>query len=144
MADRLGGAVHRQGSSPLSPTVLLVDDEAALRCLLARQLQAGGYRVISAASGREALEVLSREAVTIDLLLTDVMMPGLLGPQLTAIVQFRWPSVRRLFMTAGATDTALELMGESPAPCLQKPFTNAELREALRQALSNSDQPVTS
>jgi two-component system, cell cycle sensor histidine kinase and response regulator CckA len=128
---------------PLSPTVLLVDDEAAIRCPLARRLQAGGYRVISAASGREALEILAQEAVTIDLLLTDVMMPGLIGPQLAAIVQFRWPSVRRLGMTGGATDTALKLMGESHTKCLQKPFTDAELREALKSALSSSDEPAT-
>ena len=79
----------------LSPTVLLVDDETAIRSLLARRLEANGYRVISAASGREALEILTQEVATIDLLLTDVMMPGLIGPQLAAIVQSRWPSVRR-------------------------------------------------
>jgi DNA-binding NtrC family response regulator len=119
----------------LSPTVLLVDDETAIRSLLARRLQASGYRVISAASGREALKILTQEVVTIDLLLTDVMMPGLIGPQLAAIVQSRWPSVRRLGMTGGATDTALRLMGESNIQCLRKPFTDAELREALKTAL---------
>jgi|SRR5918995_6208549 CheY-like chemotaxis protein len=127
----------------LSPTVLLVDDETAIRSLLARRLEASGYRVISAASGCEALEILTQEAVTIDLLLTDVMMPGLIGPQLAAIVQSRWPSVRRLAMTGGTTDTVLRHMGESNMQCLQKPFTDAELREALKTALSAPESPAT-
>jgi two-component system, cell cycle sensor histidine kinase and response regulator CckA len=134
--------MNEPGSSRLSPTVLLVDDEAVIRCLLARRLQAEGYRVISAASGREALEILTQETVTIDLLLTDIMMPGLIGPQLAAIVHSRWPSVRRLGMTGGATDAALKLMGESNTQCLRKPFTDAELREALKTALSNPAEPA--
>jgi DNA-binding NtrC family response regulator len=98
--------------------------------------------VISAATGREALEILTQEIVTIDFLLTDIMMPGLIGPQLEAIVQSRWPSVRRLGMTGGATDAAPELMGESNTQCLRKPFTNAELREALKTAVSNPEEPA--
>ena len=141
-----GGAHHRMDDRAvprLSPTVLLVDDETAIRSLLARRLQASGYRVISAASGREALEILAQEVVTIDLLLTDVMMPGLIGPQLAAIVQSRWPSVRRLAMTGGATDAAMRHMGESNMQCLRKPFTDAELREALKTALSAPENPAT-
>jgi DNA-binding NtrC family response regulator len=71
------------------------------------------------------------------------MMPGLIGPQLAAIVQSRWPSVRRLAMTGGATDTALGLMGESNMQCLRKPFTDVELREALKTALSAPENPAT-
>jgi len=127
----------------LSPTVLLVDDETAIRHLLGRRVEANGYRVILAASGREALEILTQEVATIDLLLTDVMMPGLIGPQLAAIVQSRWPSVRQLAMTGGATDTALRLMGESNMQCLRKPFTDPELREALKTALSGPEKPAT-
>lgn len=52
----------------LSPTVLVVDDETTMRSLLVRRLEVGGYRVISAASGGEALEILTQEVITIDLL----------------------------------------------------------------------------
>lgn len=74
MNDPSTRPAERRASCRLAPTVLLVEDEAALRRVLARQLQAGGYRVIPAASGREALAILTEQAATIDLLLTDVMM----------------------------------------------------------------------
>jgi two-component system, cell cycle sensor histidine kinase and response regulator CckA len=83
-------------TSRLLPTVLLVDDQAAHRKLVERQLKAGGYRVIAAASGRDALAILTQQATSIDLLLTDIMMPGMVGPQLVAIVQIRWPALRAL------------------------------------------------
>src|SRR6266536_4030601 len=104
MDDLATQPVERQGSSRLCPSVLLVDDEVALRSVVARQLQASGYRVIPAASGREALAILTQGAGTIDLLLTDVMMPDLNGPQLVAMVRHWWPAVRRLYMTGGADD----------------------------------------
>ena len=129
--------LERRSEPRHSPGVLLVDDDAALRSVLVRQLQAHGYRVIPAASGAEALTILADEAETIDLLLTDVMMPGLLGPELVAIVQLRWPSVACLCMTGGADDSVLQLIRDSDTPCLEKPFTDAQLQEAL-EALQRS------
>ncbi len=119
------------------PTVLLVDDQAAIRQLVERQLRAGGYRVIPAASGREALAILTRQADSIDLLLTDVMMPGMIGAQLVAIVQLRWPTVRPMYLTGGVEDWAGELMRETGAECLTKPFTAGQLRSALAAVLSD-------
>jgi two-component system cell cycle sensor histidine kinase/response regulator CckA len=103
--------------------------------MIARQLQTGGYRVIPAASGREALSILTERADTIDLLLTDIMMPGMIGPQLVAIVQIRWPALHALCMTGGAEDWALKLMRKSHIHCLQKPFTDGQLRDALAAVL---------
>ncbi len=131
--------VERRASSRLSPTVLLVDDQATVRQLVARQLQTGGYRVIPAASGREALAILTEQAAAIDLLLTDIMMPGMIGPQLVAIVQIRWPAMRALCMTGGAEDWALKLIRESQTQCLQKPFTDVQLRDALADVLPNAE-----
>jgi two-component system, cell cycle sensor histidine kinase and response regulator CckA len=125
--------LDRRGALRPAPTVLLVEDEAPLRLALVRQLEARDYRVIPAASGHEALAILKEKGLTIDLLLTDVMMPGLLGPELVAITQLRWPAVGCLYMTGGADDRALKLIRESDTPRLKKPFTNAELREALER-----------
>jgi two-component system cell cycle sensor histidine kinase/response regulator CckA len=136
--SRKAGDRPSAASSHLMPTVLLVDDQAAIRELVERQLRAGGYRVIPAASGREALAILTHQAESIDLLLTDVMMPGMIGAQLVAIVQLRWPTVRAMYLTGGAEDWAGELMRETGAECLAKPFTADELRGALAAVLSNA------
>ena len=125
----------RRGALRPAPTVLLVEDEAALRSALVRQLEARDYRVIPAASGHEALAILKEKGLTIDLLLTDVMMPGLLGPELVAITRLRWPAVGCVYMTGGADDRALQLIQASDTPWLKKPFTSAELREALEAVL---------
>jgi len=130
----------RPPSSHLLPTVLLVDDQAAVRDLVERQLQAGGYRVIPAASGRDALAILTQNAATIDLLVTDIMMPGMIGPQLVAVVQLRWPAVRALYLSGGAEDWAVELMRGTGAACLRKPFTAGELRTALASVLPPAER----
>jgi two-component system, cell cycle sensor histidine kinase and response regulator CckA len=121
-----------RGQSPLSPTVLLVEDEAAICQVLVRQLHAGGYRVIPAASSDEALAILTDRGATVQILLTDVMMPGLIGPQLVAIMHLRWPAVQPVCTTGGAVPWATELMRDSRAPRLQKPFTAAQLQDALQ------------
>lgn len=136
--SRKAGDRPSVASSHLMPTVLLVDDQAAIRALVERQLRAGGYRVIPAASGREALAILTRQADSIDLLLTDVMMPGMIGAQLVAIVQLRWPTVRAMYLTGGVEDWAGELMRETGAECVTKPFTAGQLRSALAAVLSDS------
>jgi two-component system cell cycle sensor histidine kinase/response regulator CckA len=135
---RKAGDRPSAASSHLMPTVLLVDDQATVRALVERQLRAGGYRVIPAASGREALGVLTQHAESIDLLLTDVMMPGMIGAQLVAIVQLRWPAVRAMYLTGGVEDRAGELIRETGAECLTKPFTAGQLRTALAAVLSDS------
>ncbi len=128
----------RRGALRPAPTLLLVEDEAALRAALVRQLEARDYLVIPAVSGHEALAILREKGLTIDLLLTDVMMPGLLGPELVAITRLRWPAVACLYMTGGADDRALKLIQASDTPWLKKPFTSAELREALEAVLRNA------
>ena len=119
--------------------MLLVDEQTLHRRLVERQLQRGGYRVVAAASGRDALAILTERATSIDLLLTDIMMPGMIGPQLVAIVQIRWPAVRALCMTGGAEEWALQLMRDANLQCLEKPFTEIQLRDALATVLSNPD-----
>jgi two-component system cell cycle sensor histidine kinase/response regulator CckA len=126
----------RRGALRPSPTVLLVEDEAPLRAALVRQLEARDYRVIAAASGHEALAILRKDAAMIDLLLTDVMMPGLVGPEVVAVTRHRWPAVGCLCMTGSADDVAVKMTRDLRTPWLTKPFTDAELREGVETALS--------
>ena len=107
-------------------TVLLVEDEEAVRTLAGRVLKAAGYRVLVAANGSAALELADRHGASIDLLLTDVVMPGSSGPQLARTLSEGRPDLLVVFMSgyadrAGGGDVALD------APFLAKPFTSAAL-----------------
>ena len=117
----------------LRERVLVVEDEASLRTLVERMLTRGGYEVVSAASGREALEAMAREA-PFDLLLTDVMMPGMPGPELAALAQERRPGQPVLFMS-GYSEEQLARHGARPDQLLPKPFSLEELLAAVRAAL---------
>jgi CheY-like chemotaxis protein len=110
-------------------TVLLVEDQDVVRRLAQRLLAAQGYRVVEAASPAAALEI----DEPWDLLLTDVVMPGMTGPELAEALAERRPDAAVLFMS-GYTGAAAE-SGALPAPLLGKPFTPNELASAVRQAL---------
>jgi CheY-like chemotaxis protein len=117
-------------------TVLVVEDEAAVRAVAVRALTSAGYRVLSADGGKAALEVLSRATGPIHLLLTDVVMPGMSGPELARALQERLPSLRVLFMSGYATDTIGPRAGlELGDALLTKPFTPSALVARVRQFL---------
>jgi PAS domain S-box-containing protein len=117
-------------------TILLAEDEAAVRALAARLLRAQGYSVLEAAHGGDALDVAARHPGPIDLLLTDVVMPQLGGPALAARLLAERPTLPVLYMS-GYTDGEV-----SPgAALIQKPFAPAELMRAVRAALDNSSAP---
>ena len=117
-------------------TVLLVEDEVMVREPARRMLARHGYRVLAAANADEAMRVIASGSGPIDLLLTDVVMPGLSGPQLADRLTARRPETRVVFMSGypEAQDPALgfSLDGRS---YLQKPFALAELAEKIRTAL---------
>jgi CheY-like chemotaxis protein len=115
-------------------TILLVEDEDALREVTERILRRAGYQVLCAADGAEALDVAHRHTGHIDVLLTDVIMPGILGKDLAhAIVAVR-PDTKVLFMS-GYAQPVLTTHGTLPADVhlLEKPFTSTELLSALHQ-----------
>jgi two-component system cell cycle sensor histidine kinase/response regulator CckA len=118
------------------PTVLIVEDEEALRRLVRRVLEADGKRVLEAADGRAALAILDREGGEIDLLITDVVMPGMSGPELVEHVTERWPDLRIVY-SSGYTDSRLAGRGfdEDSADLLRKPYTVDELRRRVAQEL---------
>jgi PAS domain S-box-containing protein len=114
-------------------TVLVVEDEAALREVTERILHRGGYRVLSAGGGAEALDLLGRHPDHVDILLTDVIMPGMLGKDLADAVLEASPQTRVVFMS-GYAQPVLTNHGTLSADVrlLEKPFTSAELLTALR------------
>jgi two-component system cell cycle sensor histidine kinase/response regulator CckA len=116
-------------------TVLVVEDEDALREVTCRILRRGGYTVLAADGGDEALRLVAENAV--DVLLTDVIMPNMLGKDLADAVRSRWPGTRVLFMS-GYAQPVLTTHGTLAADVhlLEKPFTSAELMRALHDELN--------
>jgi two-component system cell cycle sensor histidine kinase/response regulator CckA len=125
-------------------TVLLVEDEEGVRKLAATSLQQHGYRVLPAADGNDALRIAQASGGAPDLLLTDVVMPGLSGPDLAKRLQERFPRIKVLFMS-GYTDDAVVRHGllDASVSFIQKPYTPAELARKVRDVLSERKAPVS-
>jgi len=119
-----------------SETVLVVEDDETLREIIVESLTACGYRILAAANGVEALDVASRFAERIDLLLTDVVMPQMNGKELADRLSPSHPEMRVLFMSGYADDAIerYEVSGEGMA-FLQKPFTAETLAGQVRSML---------
>jgi two-component system, cell cycle sensor histidine kinase and response regulator CckA len=113
-------------------TVLMVEDEPALREVTERILRRGGYTVLTAQDGLDALRISRGHEGEIDVLLTDVIMPGMLGKDLAQAVTADRPGIRVLFMS-GYAQPVLTTHGTLAADVhlLEKPFTGAELMRAL-------------
>ncbi|UOM33161.1 ATP-binding protein [Acuticoccus sp. I52.16.1] len=119
-----------------SATLLLVEDEEAIRTFAARALTAKGYRVLSAESGVEAAEIFAEEGDAIDLVVTDVIMPELDGPSLVKKVRAERPDLKVLFMSGYADGASLDELPD--AQFLAKPFTLKALAEAVKRELGRS------
>ncbi len=117
-------------------TILIVEDEGGIRALVRKILRRQGYHVLEASNGEEALDVLREHAGTIDLLLTDVMMPGMNGVDLSYRAVEVQPAIRVLFVS-GYTDESLLEAGRFPqgTAFLQKPFTLGGLLGKVREVL---------
>jgi CheY-like chemotaxis protein len=117
-------------------TILIVEDEAAVRRMAARALAAQGYAILEAENGAEALEVLARGGSPIDLVLTDVVMPLVNGRELGERLSVDRPGLRVLFMS-GYTDDDIVRRGllRPGSPFLQKPFMPGDLSRKVREVL---------
>ncbi|MGV1098253.1 PAS domain S-box protein [Thiovibrio sp. JS02] len=122
-----------------SETILVVDDEPEILGVVRHSLEPMGYKVLEAASTREALRIVGQEGVKIDLLLVDVIMPGMNGRELAEKVQSMQPAAQVLFMS-GYTDSMLDAYGVSQARCnfISKPLAPGELAAKLRKILDQS------
>ena len=120
-------------------TVLLTEDEDSVRVVATAALERRGYRVLAAADGDSAIAISRAFPGRIDLLVTDVVMPGMNGRQLAEQLEMMRPSMRVLFVS-GYTDDAVLLKGVSldARTFLQKPFTSLELARRVRAVLDQS------
>lgn len=117
-------------------TVLLVEDDPLMRTLTRQMLEEHGYSVVEAEDGKSALGKLSSPAAPIDVVLTDVVMRGMSGPELALELMRRHPAIRVVYMS-GYTGELIEQNGDSMhgMALLDKPFTRATLLKTLYEAL---------
>ena len=117
-------------------TVLIVEDEDLLRDLARRMLQLAGYVVLTAANGEEALRVLEAQDGRVDLVLTDVVMPGISGRELAVRLALSHPDLKVLF-TSGYTDDVIQRHGllDCTTHFLSKPYSMEELTRKVRATL---------
>jgi PAS domain S-box-containing protein len=126
-----GPAIARpEEAPPPAGTVLVVDDEAAIRDVVHRVLTRAGYRVMTAAGQAQALGLLREPSVPVDLLLTDVVMPGMTGEAFAAQVEMVRPGIRVLFMSGYEKPVAI-----AGAQVLDKPFSRTALLTKVNQLL---------
>jgi CheY-like chemotaxis protein len=121
---------------PGGQTVLVVEDEATIRSNVRECLQQLGYQVLEAGNAEAALQICDGSLGKIDLVLTDLVMPGMGGYELAGELAQRHPEVRMLFMSGYTEDSAArrDILLHGSA-FLQKPFSVADLSNAVRQAL---------
>jgi two-component system cell cycle sensor histidine kinase/response regulator CckA len=118
-------------------TVLVVDDEPAVLQFVCHALRCYGYEALPASDGRQALDIISRFERPIDLVLSDVAMPGIRGPDLARRIARLSPSTSVLFMSGNVG------LGELPAGShfIEKPFTLRTLYAKVDQALHGPPSP---
>jgi PAS domain S-box-containing protein len=122
-----------------SQTILLVEDEEAVRRLVRMVLEGKGYTVLEASGWQAALEIAGQHRKPIHLVITDVVMPGVGGPELASRLEAGRPGIRVLFMS-GYTDGAVVNHGllSSATAFLQKPFTPAVLLRKVREVIETT------
>ncbi|HEX7452457.1 MAG TPA: ATP-binding protein [Polyangiaceae bacterium] len=138
--DRTSISVHPESIAPVArggdETVLLVEDESQVRRLVFEVLQARGYKVLAAKDGLEAIPLEENYAGRIDLLITDVVMPGMSGRELPKHVTAARPDTKVLFMSGYTDDAVLRHGVTGPGTAfLQKPFALEDLLQRVRALL---------
>ncbi|MCE9564134.1 MAG: response regulator [Planctomycetes bacterium] len=123
-------------NQPKPPTVLIVDDEAAVRDFVRIVLTHAGYSVHSAADAKQALEVFQADPERFSLVLSDIRMPGRTGVELAADLHARTPNVPIVFMSGFVGGTAHQPVAlPAGAVVLEKPFTLDTLLHVVKQAI---------
>jgi PAS domain S-box-containing protein len=121
-------------------TILVVEDEQAVRQLTCRVLREHGYQVLEAESPARAIELVRERRTRIDLLVTDVVMPRMSGPALAERLVAGCPRLKVLYIT-GYAEEAIQRQGALPAggALLEKPFTSQQLADHVRRALATAE-----
>ena len=117
-------------------TILLVEDEQAVRTMARRMLELHGYRVLEAPNGQEALQLMQEVHEPIHLLVTDVVMPAVGGRQLAETMRTTSPSLRVIYISGYHTDSTIQASSlKISESLLRKPFTTQQLVTAVRQQI---------
>jgi two-component system cell cycle sensor histidine kinase/response regulator CckA len=116
-------------------TILVVDDSETIRNLVSAILSQDGYRIIEAADGADALRIMDGRLTDLDLVITDVVMPNMGGPELARRIGRTRPELRTIFISGYLDDLAMREIESMPALFLPKPFTATGLLENVRTAL---------
>jgi PAS domain S-box-containing protein len=134
---RTGDAIDRDaaGRTVDGARILLVDDDAVVRTIARRALCGGGFEVIEAADAAQARTLLESAAAPVDLLVTDVIMPGMRGPELARLAREAQPDLPVLFVSGYAGEGALAGLEPGHAAFVAKPFAVDELVDAARELL---------
>jgi PAS domain S-box-containing protein len=128
----------RADPAPMGATVLVVDDEPGVRDIVARSLKRGGFRPMEAANGGEALALVEREGPP-ELVVTDLMMPGIGGVELARQLRARWPALPIIFMSGYSAETLdLRNLAGVEVGVLEKPFAPHDLVAKVTAALSRT------
>ena len=123
---------------PPDHTILLVEDDPQIRDLMRRTLDAQGYRVLEASDGQAALSLAADYRGSIDLLVTDVVMPGMDGFTLAVRLVERRPETRVLLISGYVGQSVVrDGLTRERYPFLLKPFSQARLRAAIREQLGS-------
>jgi PAS domain S-box-containing protein len=134
-----------RGSPPVhasyggTETLLLVEDDESVRTFVARVLRSNGYTVITAKGPEEALVVCGERGREISLMLTDVVMPGMLGYDLSARLKPLFPAMKVVYMSGYTEQSIIQRAKMQDAPFIQKPMTPGEIARSIRAAL---DRPA--
>ena len=121
-------------------TILIAEDEEALREAICDYMSSLGYTVFTASSGKEALSAASEHEGHIDLLITDVVMPGMSGRELSQMMGSLYPNLKSIYMS-GYTDDAVLRRGieRMDATFLQKPFSLSTIARKVRETLGRTE-----
>ncbi|HEY6334483.1 MAG TPA: response regulator, partial [Alphaproteobacteria bacterium] len=126
-------------------TVLLVEDEDAVRLFSARALRNKGYKVLEASSGESALDVLKKSTGPIDLLITDIVMPRMDGPALIKVVRKERPSIKIICISGYAEDGFRKhLDASADIHFLPKPFSLQQLAGKVKEVMGRTEGEAVS
>ena len=131
-------AAPRQLEDLRGATILVVEDQAAVRSLVCEILSERGYTVLHASNGVEAQQVALSHPGRLDLLITDVVMPQLQGPELAARLRAEWPDLKVLYMSGYSAQTELVAPDDASAEFLAKPFGVGDLMGRIADMLARS------
>src|SRR4051812_31758012 len=130
-----GDSVGEGDSNGRKETILVVEDAESIRKMVCAMLSGAGYQCMEAGDGEEAYRMVVGAPAAIDLILTDVMMPKMSGPELAKRVGNIRPELRVIFMSGYSEDPVVRTIERSASMFLPKPFTAAALMDKVRQTL---------